>query len=243
MTPWILNPSTSGESTVPRSPFFNPVEGTHFSRFSRQSINTPRYLDWDLLQSVGEKAQLLRYLKTFEMVRYAQMEPVSDILLCQEFLCTLDLAGDLSSFTCRLCDKPFQVTMSTMATVFGFPARNMGVRCIPTEFNPVVAWHELTGFNNWQSGGISNGFIRDPIVGILHKFLAYNILGNEEGNNVNLVELYLLDCAVKVRKVCATLFLLAFLHNILNSSRCKPAFPHIAGALAAHFEISPPNGF
>lgn len=64
---------------------------------------------------------------------------------------------------------------------------------------------------------------------ILHKFMAYNILGNEEGNKVNLVELYLLDCVVHARKVCAISFLLASLHNILNRSRCKLAFFHIAG--------------
>lgn len=111
---------------------------------------------------MGAKDQLLHYLKILGMLRYAEMEPVGDIILCQEFLCTLDLAGDLSSFTCRLCDKPFQVTMSTMKTVFGFPARNVGIRCVPTEFNPAIAWHELTGFHIWRSGGISNGFICDP---------------------------------------------------------------------------------
>lgn len=90
---------------------------------------------------------------------------------------------------------------------------------------------------------MSNGFICDPVVVILHKFLAYCISGSEEANKVNTVELYLLECDLKKKKLCATTLLLSTFQLILRRTRCHPPLPQIDMAFATHFKLISPNDF
>lgn len=122
-----------------------------------------------------------------------------------------------------------------MHKVFGFRKLN-GEKTVPNTFDATTAWRELTGCNKWVTGGMSSGLIRDPVLCILHKFLVYNVKGHDEANKVHTVELYLLDCAVKKRKVCPAPFIFTTLQNVTRQSKCRVALPHLATALAYHFK-------
>lgn len=60
-------------------PVYNPIEGSFFERFRDQSITASRCLDWELLESLGVKAKVLKLLKNLGLETYALMKVIGNI--------------------------------------------------------------------------------------------------------------------------------------------------------------------
>lgn len=147
---------------------------------------------------------------------------------------------EANSMECRLLGENYVVTRAIMITVFGFNSQKGAGTDTPKDFNAAEAWHEFTGYHNWNSNGSPCGFIKDGALDLLHKFIAYNVLGKVQANKVTEKELFLLWAAKHEKKVCISSFIWAKIKGIQKNDKTRPSFSHIAAGIAGHFQLHVP---
>ncbi|KAH6810667.1 hypothetical protein C2S51_024429 [Perilla frutescens var. frutescens] len=210
-------------------------EGDLYTKFSKHFVINPRYFDWDLLRDLKIVAKVTKYLKVLGFEDYAKNVDFSGYeALCYEFLCTMYVIDDKKKIGVRMNGRDYQINLTKMKNVFGFPTG--GERDRPPTFSVEAAWNELTRFDNWDSSGRPNGYIQDPTLAVVHKFLSYNVSGKEQGNKVNANEVYLLHCALKGKKVCISNFIWATMKTMQTRAGMHPSLaPIVTGAYSIDF--------
>ncbi|KAH6832869.1 hypothetical protein C2S53_014380 [Perilla frutescens var. hirtella] len=196
-------------------------ENEVFRKFNNSDITRPRYLDWDLIRDLKIAAKVTKYLKNLGLDTFARTVDYSGYdYFCYEFLTTMSLSADKKKIGVRMKDREYQINLARMKSVFGFPTG--GERERPRGFNVNAVWTKLAGFNNWNSSGMPNGYITDPALAIVYKFLTYNVSGKDQTNKVNSTEVYLLSCALNDTKFhCVR----EFIHSEIAKRRLPPIVP------------------
>lgn len=217
-------------------PIYSDEEGTLYTRLRRNPVTPPRYFDWEILDSLGIHDSITEYLVKLSLFDYAVDEIVGYSELCLEMLCTLKINKARNVMKCRLFGEKCSIDIATMNSLFGFSSPHMCATQKPRGFNNEQVWEELTGFPNWSNQGNSSGFLKDPVLVVLHKFIAFNISGKCEANKVNATELFLLWTAKNDRRICATSFLWKHMENIQKRPTGHASFSQIATVLARHFQ-------
>lgn len=142
--------------------------------------------------------------------------------------------------TCCLMGQQKTITRTVMNQTFGFSDANDDNRSILEEFNVNAAWEELTGFTNWHQSRPPAAFIRDHALCFLHKFVSSNVSGIQELSRVNQLEVFLLNSALKGKRVCISSFIWSQMYQMQLHGASLPVFSAIAMGLVRHFEIPVP---
>lgn len=239
--------SADPESSAPRVdirasfrasfPIYSHDEGVLYHRLKTKRPPVAHYINWEEIAKFGVVSELDSYLKVLGLWKYAHTVWECYSPLCFEFLASMSFATPLTAIFFRLMGKDYQANSKVMFQVFGF-RKDGGITSV-RGFDPAEAWKDLTGLDNWRSGGISSGFIRNPTMNILHRFIVYNVIGREDAGKVHKTELFLLHCALKQRKVCPAPFIFASLQNIVSLQSYAAAMPHLATGLAQKFKAIP----
>ncbi|KAL6494076.1 hypothetical protein OROGR_031985 [Orobanche gracilis] len=214
------------------------VEGSIYTKFSEKNVTSPRYLDWNLIRNLKLESKVVNYLKTLGLDYYAKNVDFSGYEeLAYEFLTTVVVCGDKKKpkISVRMGSEKFVVNLSKMKSVFRFPIGGERVR--PLGYNANIDWEDLTGFGNWDSSGMPAGYIKDPALSIVHKFIAYNISGKEQANKVNTTEVFLLSCAKKGIKVCISFFIWSAMIQMKTRPTSHASFCPIITGLAHNFGV------
>lgn len=183
----------------------------------------------------------MKYLKNLCLYKLVEYVNVGYDMLCLKMIVSCDYKSANSSMTCRFLGVEYEVTLKDMHDAFGFSIEEGAFIGVPENFIVNDAWHELTGFHNWNPSGTQAGFIRDGALSFLHKFLAYNISGKQEANRVNSNEVFLLWCAKHKKKVYLSTFAWAQISSIKKRGKSHPSLTHIAAGLARHFGVQLPG--
>ncbi|XP_065847257.1 uncharacterized protein [Euphorbia lathyris] len=120
-----------------------------------------------------------------------------------EFLTTwkkeLPLGGGKYSF--RLNGKPYRLDGTTLAALMGVYNDPEAISDFEKPITKDIAWEQLTNISDFNSQTASPVALLDPLLNLVHKFVAHNLLGKNESNKVSKTELLILWCVANHKHV------------------------------------------
>ncbi|XP_065854933.1 GDSL esterase/lipase At5g55050-like [Euphorbia lathyris] len=178
-------------------------EGILYDRFSKQDLATHVVVDQTFLSSLGLKKDFNEILKFHGWYRLATTQTLVYHNFTIEFLTTwkkeLPLGGGKHSF--RLNGKPYRLDATTLAALMGVYNHPEAISDFEKPITKDIAWEQLTGVSKFDSQTASPVALRDPLLNLVHKFVAHNLLGKNESNKVSKTELLILWCVANHKHV------------------------------------------
>ncbi|XP_065865660.1 uncharacterized protein [Euphorbia lathyris] len=178
-------------------------EGLLYDRFSKQDLATHVIVDQAYLSSLGLKKDFNEILKFHGWYRLATTQTPVYHNFTIEFLTTwkkeLPLGGGKHSF--RLNGKPYRLDATTLAALMGVYNHPEEISDFEKPLTKDIAWEQLTGISSFNSQTASPIALLDPLLNLVHKFVAHNLLGKNESNKVSKTELLILWCVANHKPV------------------------------------------
>ncbi|XP_065854367.1 uncharacterized protein [Euphorbia lathyris] len=178
-------------------------EGVLYDRFSKQELATHIVVDQTYLASIGLKKDFNEILKFHGWYRLATKQTPVYHNFTMEFLTTwkkeLPVGSGKHSF--RLNGKPYRLDDTTLAALMGVYNNPEAISDFEKPTTKDMAWEQLTGISDFDSQTASPVALLDPLLNLVHKFVAHNLLGKNESNKVSKTEFLILWCVANHKHV------------------------------------------
>ncbi|XP_065865733.1 uncharacterized protein [Euphorbia lathyris] len=196
-----VQPQTLRATAISRkvgAPFaiLNEDEAKRFEDVSRSPCQPFCYFDKEFLI---EKDLLVPFMAKLESLGWKDMANARTLVypsLVEEFYTSLTGTDEDNErwLHFRLAGRPFSKDSKWVKDTLKCQKTN-GECKWPPGHTPEQFWKQITGSDNFNLSNLRSSMIRDPILYLLYKFVAYMFCGKAETNKVNERELHALFCS------------------------------------------------